>query len=240
MPMHDWTRVGAWLYHGFHRSWVIKIADVLNQTLPRDYYALLAPSDKLDGPSAITTRFIDPHPDPRVQDIRTNPPQVAYRGTAGPLPTFFWPNRVEIHRAEGEVVVSAIEMIAPGNKTFRHAARQFARKVVRAVHAGVHVLFVDPFPPRSADPHGLHNVVWPMLNGDPHRFPPETALVAAGYEAVSPPNCYVTPFAVGQPLPDMPVFLEPDFFVTLPLEQTYAAAYADVLPMHRELLERPA
>jgi hypothetical protein len=36
----------------------------------------------------------------------------------------------------------------------------------------------------------------------------------------------------------MPVFLEPDFSVALPLDATYTAAFADVLPMHREMLER--
>jgi hypothetical protein len=82
----------------------------------------------------------------------------------------------------------------------------------------------------------MHNVVWPMLNGDPHQFSADTPLIAAGYEAVVPPNCYVTPFAVGRELPDMPVFLEPDVSVTLPLGATYTAAFADVLPMHREML----
>src|SRR3954469_19642479 len=41
MPIHDWTRVDAGIFHHFHQRWVIAITDVLNQRLlPGDYYAL--------------------------------------------------------------------------------------------------------------------------------------------------------------------------------------------------------
>ncbi len=30
MPMHDWTRVGAWLYHDFHLLWRVSISRALN------------------------------------------------------------------------------------------------------------------------------------------------------------------------------------------------------------------
>lgn len=240
MPMHDWTRVGAWLYHHFHTSWMMTISRALNDgRMPQGFYALTEQTTRTMGPDVITLERQQPGADPRMPRAGGTSAAVALRATAKPQTPAFRPKRVAIRHTTGDRVVAIVELVSPGNKDGRHAARQFARKVVRAVHAGVHVLFVDPFPPRSADPHGLHNLVWPMLNGDPHQFPADTPLVAAGYEAVSPPNCYVTPFAAGRPLPDMPVFLEPDFFVTLPLEQTYTAAYADVLPMHRELLERP-
>ena len=41
MPIHDWTRVDAGIFHHFHQRWIGAITDVLNQRLlPRDYYAL--------------------------------------------------------------------------------------------------------------------------------------------------------------------------------------------------------
>ena len=41
MPIHDWTRVDAGIFHHFHQRWIGSITDVLNQRLlPRDYYAL--------------------------------------------------------------------------------------------------------------------------------------------------------------------------------------------------------
>ena len=41
MPIHDWTRVDAGIFHHFHQRWIVALTDVLNQRLlPRDYYAL--------------------------------------------------------------------------------------------------------------------------------------------------------------------------------------------------------
>lgn len=237
MPMHDWTRVGAWLYHDFHTLWIGTIRRFMNDgRMPPGYYALAEQTTRTMGPDVIALERREPGTPPRSPQESGTATAVAVRASAKPQSPAFRPKRVAIRHITGDRVVAIIELVSPGNKDGRHPVRQFARKVVRAVQAGVHVLFVDPFPPRAADPNGLHNVVWPTLNGDPHHFPADTPLIAASYEAVDPPNCYVTPFAVGHPLPDMPVFLEPDLSVTLPLEATYTAAFADVLPMHRELL----
>ena len=47
-----------------------------------------------------------------------------------------------------------------------------------------------------------------------------------------PAGCgYIEPLAVGDRLPDMPVFLEPGFYVNVPLERTYMAAWAWI-PRH--------
>ena len=41
MPIHDWTRVDAGIFHHFHLAWIDEIAGILNRKLlPRDYYAL--------------------------------------------------------------------------------------------------------------------------------------------------------------------------------------------------------
>jgi hypothetical protein len=41
MPIHDWTRVEAGIFHAFHQQWIIAISNVLNDgLLPGDYYAL--------------------------------------------------------------------------------------------------------------------------------------------------------------------------------------------------------
>ena len=42
MPIHDWTRVDAGLFHAFHQSWSVRIQDALNAgVLPKGYYALV-------------------------------------------------------------------------------------------------------------------------------------------------------------------------------------------------------
>ena len=41
MPIHDWTRVPAGIFHHFHGRWIAAICDALNEgLLPGDYYAL--------------------------------------------------------------------------------------------------------------------------------------------------------------------------------------------------------
>jgi hypothetical protein len=41
MPLHDWTRVDAGLFHAFHLQWIVALTDSLNAgILPADYYAL--------------------------------------------------------------------------------------------------------------------------------------------------------------------------------------------------------
>ena len=40
MPVHDWTRVDAGVFHDFHSSWIIHLKEALNAgLLPGDYYA---------------------------------------------------------------------------------------------------------------------------------------------------------------------------------------------------------
>jgi hypothetical protein len=42
MPLHDWTRVPAGLFHHFQQSWSIRIADTLNAgRLPKGVAALV-------------------------------------------------------------------------------------------------------------------------------------------------------------------------------------------------------
>src|SRR3954470_22920323 len=41
MPVHDWTRVEAGIFHDFHNAWLTELRDALNNGgLPQDYYAL--------------------------------------------------------------------------------------------------------------------------------------------------------------------------------------------------------
>src|SRR4051794_39388691 len=41
MPVHDWTRVYAGLFHHFHQHWIVAVCNSLNAGgLPEGYYAL--------------------------------------------------------------------------------------------------------------------------------------------------------------------------------------------------------
>ncbi len=41
MPVHDWTRVDAGIFHAFHTLWIVKLMGGLNAgLLPKGYYAM--------------------------------------------------------------------------------------------------------------------------------------------------------------------------------------------------------
>src|SRR5262245_26024419 len=49
MPVHDWTRVDAGLFHAFHQQWITSLCAALNTgVLPPDYFAL--PEQRIRGP----------------------------------------------------------------------------------------------------------------------------------------------------------------------------------------------
>ena len=74
MPMHDWKRVPATIYHLFHQRWTISICDALNGgLLPPGYSALVEQyssglyPDVLTYPGLpITCRQVVPEPLERV------------------------------------------------------------------------------------------------------------------------------------------------------------------------------
>src|SRR5262249_58775256 len=55
MPIHDWFRVEAGIFHAFHRGWITELARALNRgLLPSDYYALPEQYAAGFGPDVLT------------------------------------------------------------------------------------------------------------------------------------------------------------------------------------------
>jgi hypothetical protein len=136
-------------------------------------------------------------------------------------------------------LVALIELVSPGNKSGRHGIQAFVRKVVGAIERGVHVLVVDLFPPGPRDPSGMHPVIWSEFRDDPYTPPPGRPLALASYEAGALCRAYIQPVAVGELMPDMPLFLTPGASVNGPLEATYRAAFDGIAPRTRDTLNAP-
>ena len=68
-------------------------------------------------------------------------------------------------------------------------------------------------------------------------LPPGEPLTLASYVAESLPQAYLEHLAVGAPLVEMPLFLNPDRYINLPLEATYQTAYRGMPAVWREVLE---
>src|SRR5437016_1429407 len=55
MPMHNWKKVDAGIFHAFHHRWISAISDLLNTgLLPADYYALPEQQAAGFGPDVLT------------------------------------------------------------------------------------------------------------------------------------------------------------------------------------------
>src|SRR5947207_14376396 len=65
MPMHDWTKVPAGIYHAFHHRWISALSDELNGgKLPEDYYALPEQIAAGFGPDVLTLQGESSSEDP--------------------------------------------------------------------------------------------------------------------------------------------------------------------------------
>ena len=71
-------------------------------------------------------------------------------------------------------------------------------------------------------------------------MPADKPLTVVAYAAGADLVAHVEPVAVGDRLPDMPIFLTPDRYVPCPLEETYQQAWTVYPAPLKPLLEGPA
>ena len=134
-------------------------------------------------------------------------------------------NRIVVRHHLGRIL-AIIEIVSPGNKDTRAALENFVSKTIQFLRKRIHVLVIDPFPPTLRDPLGIHKVIWDELEDEPFEFPPRKDRILVSYQAGDDGAAYIEPIAVGDPLPDMPLFLAESYHVPVPLEATYQATWA--------------
>lgn len=256
MPVHDWTRVDAGIFHAFHFTWMGQLQATMNGgRLPPDFYALVEQHATEESKDAgrwvadLLTLYggssrddLTPLPfSPGGLALADAPPKARHRASLAPDYRLLRRTLAIRHVSEHRLV-AAVETVSPGNKDRLQHVEQLASKIAAFLEAGVHVLLVDLFPPGPCDPRGMHGAVgrWVTDAGVPCEPPPEEPLTLASYRAAESPEAFFEHLRVGQPLPDMPLFLDPGHYVDVPLEMTYAAAFAGMPQFWREVLERPA
>ena len=237
------TRVDAGLFHDFHQTWVIEIKKTLNAgLLPSGYYAL---AEQVMGggiPDVVSLErpaTDDPLPSlghglertavaPAVRFIALAELAARQAGRAVLL---------AVRHISRDCVVAMVEIVSPGNKHNRRNS-DFVGKSVRALEAGIHLLIVDLFPPGPGYRQGIHRAIWDDIEPD-HRFvlPASEPLTLASYIGGPCPEALVEFAAVGQSLPDRPLFLTEDIHVPVPLEATYRLAFDAVPTGERGVLE---
>ena len=241
MPIHDWTRVPAGIFHDFHQRWCGRIQERLNAgLLPPDHYALLEQVAVGVEGDVITLQDRDEGADPTGGGVATlAAPKTRFVAELGKYPPRR-KNTVAVKHVSDDRVVAMIEIVSSGNKESTRALRAFVDKAVDLLAKGIHLLVIDLDPPTPRDPRGIHWVISEELAGIEFTPPADEPLTAVAYEAALPMKAYIEPLRVGGTLPDMPVFLRPGLHVSLPLEETYTSAYAAVPPRWQRVIEGPS
>ena len=144
-----------------------------------------------------------------------------------------------IRHVTGHCVVAIIEVVSPNNKSSVTALKAMAEKAGNFLRAGVHLLFLDLFPPSARDPNGIHPLIWSQIEDQPFTLPPDKPLTLAAYSAGLVVEAFIEPVAVGDALPDMPLFLTPGAHVPVPLEASYAEAWSKIPSPWREVIAPP-
>jgi hypothetical protein len=246
MPVHDWTRVEAGVFHDFHTVWIGGIRTVLNDgLLPPDYYALAEQhigrpvTDVLTLHASPVTPEKSPWP-PATGGTAVDeaPPRVRHKQTVAPG-ALALRRTLSIRHVSGHRLVAMLEIVSSANKDRALHVEDFATKAVSALDVGVHLMVVDLLPPGSHDPHGMHGEILQRLEASDEAYESsaDEPLTLASYAAGPQIDIYVEPVAVGAALPDMPLFLRPDRYVSVPLESTYQDAYRGLPAFWRGVLE---
>jgi hypothetical protein len=248
MPVHDWSRVFDGAFHDFHLAWIIELRNALNSgLLPGDYYAMAEQVARPTVPDVLTLQTANGsshdwsgEPISGATAVAVAPPRVRDRAS---LDLEIYARRqksVVIRHISDDRIIALIEILSASNKSSKPEFRAFVTKALSALELGHHLLLLDlqPRPPR--DPDGIHSIIWDEIGGEPKPGAPNKPLSLVAYDAGPPTTFYLEPVGVGDSLVEMPLFLAPGWYVNVPLEMTYQAAWRGVPRRFRDVLEPPA
>lgn len=229
MPIHDWTRVDAGLFHHFHQEWTITLCNALNAGgLPPEYFALVEQNIRGPIPDVLTLKLANGHPDSPASSggiaVAVRPPRTRLTKRAEADSYVQKASRISVRHRHG-TVVAVVEIISPGNKGGKAEFRNLIQKSTDLIRGGVNLLVIDLFPPGKRDPHGIHKAIWDEFEEDDLALPADKPLTLASYDAGPDYVAYVEFVGVGDELPDMPLFLKPTIYAPAPLEATYQTAW---------------
>lgn len=229
MPIHDWTRSSDAVFHGFQLSWTVEVMNRLNSgMLPRPLYAMTETLDLRPHPRLLEI----PEPDETVRlpewedgltDCVEHPPRTPVRNVDDrrQYATVIGTVRDDLHQPR-----AAVLWVTRQDRETPYRFEALVRWAVGAITRDIGVLVIDLFPPSKRDPQGIHKLIWDRIKDEPYELPPGKPLTLASYSAGGIITAYVNNVGVGDPLPDMPIFLTADRYVPCPLESTYQASWA--------------
>ena len=144
---------------------------------------------------------------------------------------------VTVRSATSDEVVALIEVISPDVKRNDDALAAVVGKVQHAIQSGIGVILLDLFPPGPRDPNGLHPLVWSSFQDTDFTLPPDKRLTQVAYAAGRVKRAFIEPVAVGDAVPDLPLFLTPELHIVVPLSATYETAWNDMPRRWQDVLD---
>ena len=249
MNVHDWTRVPDSTFHDFHGVWIAELRNRLNKgLLPAGYYAQSEQHAGRPKPDMLALHTSDPDvlPVPPVPTPNTGAVAVADAPPRGTRSAVIEPTRTRrrtltVRHTSGHRIIALVEVVSPGNRNTRRGLSEFVGKIGAALRTRIHVTVADVFPPGRLDPNGLHAAICADFGQPPddgQRPPTDMPLTFASYAAdAGRVEAVLNDFAVGDPVPDVPLFLTPDHYVTLPFAAAYADTYDGTPAYWRDVLE---
>jgi len=148
--------------------------------------------------------------------------------------------RVVVRHVSDDRIVAILEIVSPGNKASDRNFRDFVEKACGLLDQRIHLVFLDPFPPGPRDPHGIHAAIWEEYTGASFAPPANEPLTLVSYESGDVVRAYIETLAVGDLLPELPLFLAPGFYIQLPLEGMYQAAWETVPARWQRVIAPPS
>jgi hypothetical protein len=245
MPIRDWSRVFDGAFHDFHLAWIAELRAALNGgILPPEYYAMAEQVARPMIPDVLslqTTNGSDHQwsgdPISGASTVALAPPKVLHITSIEEEVFARRQKSIVIHHSSDDRIVALIEILSHSNKASNQELRALVVKAVNAIEYGHHVMLIDLQPPTLRDPGGIHPLIWDDLGGTPELLLAVKPLTLVAYDAGPPKTAYFEPVTVGDVLKDMPLFLAPGWYVPVPLEATYQAAWRGVPRRFREVLE---
>jgi hypothetical protein len=251
MPLHNWNKVDAGIFHAFHTTWITEIQNSLNHgLLPPDHYALA--EQHMGGfiGDVLTLRVPTPSSDvgrdayssdlegsPSATALLT-PPKTSIRESLE-VDLAEMARTVTIRHVSTHRIVAMIEIISRANKDREDSVAAIVEKTIRALSQGIHVLLVDLLRPGKFDPNGLHDQIrkacsWKVA--EPSFAVLEATLIS--YQSMGDHfEAFIELPTRSAELPPMPIFLSRTNYVQVPLEETYQRAWNGMPNFWRGVVE---
>lgn len=207
MPIHDWARVDADLFHHFHRCWTVAVCDALNGgVLPPRFSALLerrtpdqfSPGSGLRGDRVVIHR--------RLSEVVCVVEVISTEDKRS-------------RRAFDSLADQTVQLLRNGVHLLIVDLFPSAGREAGGLSAAIWDRLGGSFEPATEKPLII------------------AAFVANHSDCTPAPTIFMEPVDVGDALPAMPAFLSPDTYVAVPLEATYQLAWVHCPPSMRELVE---